>query len=117
MQGLIQGLINEHNVIELTLYDIKREDGDWFSLSAQIQGSKLVLFRHDFSKIHEMMFGDEECETYFVFDEENTDKLFDSFKTKDMLTSLYNYFGGEMRDLDFFDYCKDNGIVFRRIVR
>ena len=117
MQKIIQGIINENDVIELTLYDIKREDGDWFSLSEQIHNSKLILFRHDFSKIHEMIFGDEECETYFIFDEENTNKLFDLFKTKDLLTSLYIYFGEEMRDLEFFDYCKDNGIEYNRIVR
>ena len=110
-------IINENNVIEIKLYDIKREDGDWFSLSAQIYEGRLILFQHDFSKLHERMFGDEECEEYFTFDEENTDKLFDLFKTKDLLTSLYIYFDGEMRDLEFYDYCKENGIEYESFVR
>lgn len=113
----MQCIINEHNVIELKIYDIKREDGDWFSLSAQIYNSELILFQHDFSKLHEKMFGDEECETYFVFDKENTDKLFDLFNTKDLLTSLYNYFDGDMRDLEFYDLCKNNEINYKMVVR
>ena len=48
-------IINENNVIEIRLYDIEREDGDWFSLSAQIYEGRLILFQHDFSKIHYMM--------------------------------------------------------------
>ena len=56
-------------------------------------------------------------ETYFVFDKENTDKLFDLFNTKDLLTSLYNYFDGDMRDLEFYDLCKNNEINYKMVVR
>ena len=62
------------------------------------------------------MFGEEEQEKYFVFNKDNTNKLFELFKTKDLLTSLYNYFDGKLRDWEFFDYCKENGIVYKEIL-
>ena len=47
---------------EVTLYDIERENGERFLLSARIVGGALLLDGQDFTALAADMFGDEEYE-------------------------------------------------------
>lgn len=95
----------------VTLYDIKREDGNWFRLTAYLSDGELKLEAHDFCELAESMFGDSEHETFYMFDSENTQKLLQVLETDNLLEGLQNFFGGQMKDRDFFELCKKNGVM------
>lgn len=97
---------------ETTLYDVKREDGNWFGLTAYLDNGELRLARHDFCELAEEMYGNEEHETFYQFNAENTMKLAAVLKTEDLLKGLQVYFDGKMRDGEFFDLCEENNIRY-----
>ncbi len=97
---------------EITLYDIKRENGDWFILRAYLQDGKLKLEGQDFTGLAENMFGSEEYECFYYFDLENTKKLAHLLNTDELLKGLAVFFGGEMKDREFFAFCKENDVQF-----
>lgn len=97
---------------EITLYDIKREDGNWFSLTAYLNNGELRLASHDFCKLAEDMYGNEEHETFYQFNVENTTKLAAVLKTKNLLKWLQLYFDGKMRDREFLSLCEKNNIKY-----
>lgn len=98
----------------VTLYDIKREDGDWFSLRAYIDSSynKLYLEGQDFTKLAKDMFGDEEYEYFYVFSKESIIKLKKALNNDDLLSGLNDYFHGEMLNSEFIELCKKNDIPY-----
>lgn len=98
---------------EVVLYDIKRDNGDWLSLTVYYDGPILTFFAHDFTEIHELMFGDEEYEGYHTFDEENILKLKKLFNTDDLLDAISHYFNGKMKDDAFFKMCDKNNIKYK----
>lgn len=98
---------------EITLYEIKREDGNWYRLSASLDGGCLYLEGQDFTALAESMFGDEEHEYYYSFDAENTRKLAALFRSDDLLAGLSAFFGGELRNIEFLRLCAENGIEYR----
>lgn len=97
---------------EITLYDIKREDGNWFSLTACLNNGELRLAGHDFCKLAEKMYGNEEHETFYQFNVENTIKLAAVLNTKNLLKGLQLYFDGKMRDREFLTLCEENNIKY-----
>lgn len=101
----------------VTLYSIREENGDSYSMTATYTGTELIMFSHDFSQFHKAFFGDDEYEGYRIFDSENVDKLCALFDTTDILSALTEYFKGEMKDTEFFDLCKENSISFKYHVR
>ena len=100
-----------------TLYDIGKQNGDWFKMEAFFTGVELVLLIHDFSNMHEDIFGDDESEVFYVFDSENVEKLISVFHTTDLLASLSEFYDGKMRDKEFFDLCRENNISFNQNIR
>lgn len=107
--------INMEN--KVTLYDIKKDDGDWFKLRAfMLSDGRLVLEGQDFSKIAKEWFSDEEHEYFYIFDFENTNKLKVVLNTDDLLVSLVSFFNGEMINKEFFKFCEDNDIKFDTLV-
>ena len=97
------------------LYDIKREDGDWFCLRAYIDqiDNKLFLEGQDFSKLAKDMFGDEEYEYFYIFDKISVEKIKKILNNDDILLALSDYFHGEMRETDFIELCKNNDIAYK----
>ncbi|HPX33208.1 MAG TPA: hypothetical protein PLT36_06875 [Erysipelotrichaceae bacterium] len=98
----------------VTLYDIKREDGDWFSLRAYIDSScnKLYLEGQDFTKLAKDMFGDEEYEYFYVFSNKSVEKLKVIFNNDDVLDAISTFFHGEMLNSEFIELCKKNDIPY-----
>ena len=101
------------------LYDIERDNGDWFSLTAYTDrpADGLTLFMHDFSAEAEKCFGDEEVEHFYSFSEEETAKLAKALGNTDLPAALTEFFHGEMRDTEFFGFCKQNGIKWDSFYR
>lgn len=77
---------------EITLYDIKRENGDWFILRAYLQDGKLKLEGQDFTGLAENMFGSEEYECFYYFDLENTKKNCSSVEYRRSVKGFSRFF-------------------------
>lgn len=98
---------------EVTLYDIKRNNGDWLILKAYLSEGKLKLEGHDFTMLSESMFGDEEYEYFYFFNQENTQKLSLVFnKKEDLLQCLLDFFNNEIKNQEFIKLCRDNNIAY-----
>ena len=99
------------------LYSIIEDNGDEFTLCAyMLPDGRLQLEGQDFCETAEEIFGDEEYEYYFTFDAENTEKLKNASDATDILFWLKDYFGGEMRNEEFEDFCEENGIEYEIFV-
>jgi len=98
----------------INLYDIKREDGDWFSLRAYIDplSNDLFLEGQDFTKLAEEMFGDEEYEYFYIFPTKSINKLKVVFNNDDVLDAISTFFHGEMLNSEFIELCKKNDIPY-----
>ena len=101
------------------LYDIERDNGDRFILRAYEDPFTcgLVLEGQDFCALAERLFGDEEYEYYYCFSKEDTEKLAKALGNADLPAALTEFFHGEMRDAEFFGFCKQNGIKWDSFYR
>ena len=98
----------------MILYDIKRDNGDQFILRAYVDTFThgLILEGQDFSSTAKEMFGDEEYEYYYRFSKEETEKAKKMLGNADILAAVSGFFHEEMRETEFIEFCKQNGIKY-----
>lgn len=97
---------------EVSLYDIKWNNGDCLIFRAYLNEGKLKMEGHDFTSLSESMFGDEEYEYFYFFNQENTKKLSLLLHNDDLLQGLLDFFNNEIKNQEFIKLCKDNNIAY-----
>lgn len=98
----------------LEIYDLQRENGDRFILTATLSKKGELSFDGvDYTSLGKKMFHDIEFEYGYYFSQEETEKLSYLFKTKDLLIAIKEFFHGEIRNTDFLNLCKENNIAYK----
>lgn len=79
-----------------------------------INSAVLVIDESNFTAFDKVQpfpqFDRDEC--FYYFDLENTKKLAHLLNTDELLKGLAVFFGGEMKDQEFFAFCKENDVQF-----
>lgn len=68
----------------------------------------------DFTALAKGMYGDEEYEYFYSFDAENTKKLSKALGGGNLLKKLKAFYGGEIKNKEFAEFCGNNGVTYFR---
>lgn len=101
---------------QIEIYNIKKENGDWFILRAYLANGCLILEGQDFTEMAEDIYGDEEYEYYYSFSKEDAIKLLSILGGDDILNAVKFFFNGEMKNKQFRKLCEENSITFKTTV-
>lgn len=88
----------------------------WVSVWARIEDGKLTVEGQDLGPVPEEWFGSSEYEYFCYFDEAGTEKLLSALAegNKDPVREMESRFSGRSGFQELTDYCKENGIPYRR---